>query len=336
MSDADLTAQDGSVCVRAPGRLHFGLLALPDTAHTTHWADVGGRPSVPRRHFGGAGLMVQQPDLELSVRRARDWSAKGPQAERLLAAGALLRRLPGPCEVTILRAAPQHAGLGSGTQLFLAAARGAYHVHGLREPDVEQLAVLLDRGRRSAIGLHGFFHGGFLLEGGQGSHSHLGRLIARTPFPQDWSIVIILPRGPQGLHGPGELDAFTELLQGGIDSLQTDAMCRLVVLGLLPALEEHDLPAFGEALHDYNRRAGEMFRTVQGGTYAHPITAEIVEFLRQERIAGVGQSSWGPATFAIVAEEQGSWVQEALRRRFELAPDEVICTRADNDGARFC
>ena len=46
--------------------------------------------------------------------------------------------------------------------------------------------------------------------------------------------------------------------------------CRLVLLGMLPALVERDFDSFGEALYDFNRRVGEMFRPWQGDLYAHP------------------------------------------------------------------
>src|SRR5260370_28354737 len=87
------------VHVRAPGRLHFGLLALPHAVYATHWPDVSGRLTIPRRTFGGVGLMIEQPGVELTVRRAAAWSARGPQADRVLALP--LAQLPGPCEIVI-------------------------------------------------------------------------------------------------------------------------------------------------------------------------------------------------------------------------------------------
>jgi beta-RFAP synthase len=276
--------------------------------------------------------MIEQPGLELTVRRAAAWSARGPQADRVLAMPALAQ-LPGPCEIVIERALPEHAGLGSGTQLALAVARGAHRAWGMAEPPALELARLVDRGRRSAIGVHGFCRGGFLVEAGQGAATAMGPLVMRFDFPLSWSIVVTLPPSTPGMHGLDERTAFADLVQRQPDLSQTDAMCRLLLLGMLPAIEEDDLPAFGEALRDYNRRAGQMFRTVQGGQYAQPLTAAIVEFLGQHDIGAAGQSSWGPATFAIVQRDQAGWVQQALCRRFGLEPADVVCTLADNRGA---
>jgi beta-ribofuranosylaminobenzene 5'-phosphate synthase len=331
--DAAWSPGDDWVRVRAPSRLHFGLLALPDAAEPTHWSDMAGRRTVPRRSFGGAGLMIEVPRLDLVLRRAGAWSARGPQADRVLAA-ATAARLPGPCEVTVLQALPAHVGLGSGTQLALALARAAHRAWGVPEPGLEELAQRVNRGRRSAVGLHGFSHGGFLVEAGQGSAAAPGRLVVRRRFPEAWSIVVALPPTPPGLQGPDELAAFAVLAHGDSVLSQTDAMCRLLLLGILPALEERDLPAFGEALRDYNRRAGEMFRALQGGQYTQPLTSALVDFLGQQGIAAAGQSSWGPATFAIVERDRAEWVQEALARHFGLEPAHVIRTSADNQGAR--
>jgi beta-ribofuranosylaminobenzene 5'-phosphate synthase len=331
--DAARSPDDGWVRVRAPSRLHFGLLALPDTAQPTHWPDVAGRLTIPRRNFGGAGLMIEEPRLDLVLRRAGEWSAQGPQADRVLAASAQAR-LPGPCEVVVLEALPAHAGLGSGTQLALALARAAHRAWGVQEPRLDQLAQQMNRGRRSAVGLHGFSHGGLVVEAGQSSAAAPGSLVVRRRFPEAWSIVVALPPTPPGLQGPDELTAFAELAHDDSMLSQTDAMCRLLLLGILPALEEHDLPAFGEALGDYNRRAGQMFRALQGGQYTQPLTAAMVDFLGQQGIAATGQSSWGPATFAIVERDRAEWVQKALVRHFGLEPAHVIRTSADNRGAR--
>jgi beta-RFAP synthase len=327
-------AEGGWVRVRAPSRLHFGLLALPSVADVGAWPDVDGQPTIPRRHFGGGGLMIEQPALELAIRCAPAWSVQGPQGDRALEIALALDKQVGvgPCEIVVKAAPPAHAGLGSGTQLALSVAQTLRCLAHVPQGEPLELASLTQRGQRSAIGVHGFFYGGFLVEAGQGGAPHLGRLIVRERFPEAWKVIVVLPRGVEGLHGLGEAHAF-EAMESA-DLAQTDAMCRLLLLGMLPAIGEKDLPAFGEALHDYNRRAGEMYRTIQGGPYAHRLTADIVQFLRQQGIAAAGQSSWGPATFAIVEEDCAEWVAQTLCKRFELAAEEVVCTQAENHSSR--
>jgi predicted sugar kinase len=101
----------------------------------------------------------------------------------------------------------------------------------------------------------------------------------------------------------------------------------------LPAAVAGDLPAFSEAVHEFNRRAGEPFAAAQGGAYAGEIVASLVAKLRSLGVTGAGQSSWGPAVFAVVADQdRGDDLARRLRR--ELAPPaEVFVTRACHQGA---
>jgi beta-RFAP synthase len=327
--------------VRTGCRLHFGLLALPRVQYDTHWPDVEGQPTLPVRHFGGVGLMLDEPGVELAVRPADDWSAEGPHGETLQHDARILVKLmedspfrvrPGPFQLRVDRVVPAHLGLGSGTQLALALAAAVVGAFGLPQQAPAALARLAGRGRRSAIGVHGFFHGGFVVDGGQGAGEELGRLVARERFPAGWRVLLVLPREGRGLHGHAEAGAFADLQRRPPDLAQTEAMCRLVLLGMLPALQARDLETFGEALYDFNRRAGEMYRSVQGGTYAHAMTADTVAFLRQQGVRGAGQSSWGPAVFGVVEEDQAAAVAEALRQRLGATAEVIVASAANRGG----
>jgi beta-RFAP synthase len=326
--------------VSAPARLHLGLLSLPGEAETL-WPDRQGQPALPVRRFGGVGLMVERPALELRIEPAAAWSAEGPLAERALAfAHRFVQSLPpaalAPHRLIVEAAPPEHSGFGSGTQLGLAVSRALAVAAGRRNLDAVELACRIGRGLRSALGVHGFAHGGFLVEGGKRSPERLAPLVARVPFPDAWRIVIAVPPGPSAMHGQGEQQAFQTLLGRRQVFNDAEARCRLVLLGMLPALAEEELPAFGEALYDLNARSGEAFAAIQGGTYAGPRVAELVAFLRGQGARGVGQSSWGPAVFAVVADEERA-TQLALRvqRQFALADGAVFVTRANATGARL-
>ena len=330
------------VRVWTPCRLHFGLLSLGGDAET--WPDRHGRPVLPARRFGGIGLMVQRPGVQVAASPAATWSADGPLADRALAfaqrfAESIRRERPDadlpPQRLVVETAPPEHVGLGVGTQLGLATARALAAAWGY-VPDMEDLARRIGRGRRSALGVHGFSRGGFLVESGKRDEDRLAPLAVRVPFPPEWRVVLAVPREAPGLHGPGETEAFARLSAHGPDSANTDALCRLVLLGLLPALAEADLPAFGEALYDFNARVGEAFAPVQGGVYAGPRVAECVEFLRGEGVRGVGQSSWGPTVFAVVGDEdRAAELVRRLSARFGLGPAEVWSTAASGTGAHI-
>jgi beta-RFAP synthase len=312
--------------VCAPSRLHFGLLSLP------------GDESSSGRCFGGVGLMVRGPGLRLTARPAAIWSAEGPLAERAL---DFARRLAAswsgeavpPQQLLVERAAAEHVGLGSGTQLALSVARVIQLVGGGQEIDATGLARWTGRGLRSGLGLYGFRQGGFLVDGGKHGPEAVAPLVARQAFPQTWRLVLVIPAGGQGLHGAAEVQAFRRLGNRPASG-RTDSLCRLVLLGLLPALVESDLPAFGEALYEFNRRVGETFAVVQGSCYATAQVEDVVNYLRRQDVRGTGQSSWGPTVFALVEDEQrANALAQDLRQRYALNAAEVITTAACNRGA---
>lgn len=336
--------------VTTGSRLHFGLFSLPGPSS----------PSSMDRQCGGVGMMVEQPGVAVRVEPAQRWSATGACAER---AGHVLEKLSaGPGEpaasqafaVHVESCPPEHVGLGTGTQLSLAIAlaidAGRKLVGGQEKivPDAASaptavgdaskwisLARRLGRGERSALGIHGFLHGGFLVEGGKGASATVSPLVARAEFPDVWRVVLIVPAGGAGCHGQRERQAFAGLAQLQTTANQRDVLCRLTLLGLLPALHETDLPAFGEALFEFNRRVGEMFRPAQGGIYSQPATEELVQLLRGQGVHGVGQSSWGPAVFAVAEADRAEHLARLVRERFALRENEVIVTRGHNRGARI-
>jgi beta-RFAP synthase len=313
--------------VRTGSRLHFGLFnfAAPETS----WPNTLGEPGVPARSYGGVGLMIEAPGVHLQLQPAAEWSAEGPLAQRIL---AFARRFSAqaPLPPQHFRAAqmpPEHAGLGTGTQLGLAVAAGLARAWSLPD-DLPSLVQRVHRGQRSAIGANGFAQGGFLVEAGLAKGETLATLVVRLAVPDCWRVVLIIPAAHQGLSGPEELEAFRDI-RGSL--ARTDALCRLVLLGMVPALLAGDCHDFGEAVFDFNRRVGDAFARVQGGAYALPQAEEWVTFIRREGIPGVGQSSWGPTVFALVPDSD--WAEHLTRRlvqTFAFSPAEVLSSPIRN------
>ena len=313
------------VHVRTPSRLHFGLL--------------GWGPEVVRQ-FGGVGLMIESPGIKLTAEPALRWMTDGLLAARV---SRIITQL---CEQSVdsginlipahlcVETAPQeHLGLGVGTQLSLAVALAVMKLAGVEGCTAAELARLTCRGGRSGVGLHGFYHGGLIVDGGRKDDGGIPPLLARLQFPDDWSILIVQPAGTGGLHGLDETQAFANLPP--ISRATGDSLCRLVLLEILPAVFEHDLKAFGSALGALQERVGAGFAPAQGGIYATPHAAEIVNELKTLGFAGAGQSSWGPTLYAFseMPRQEIELVAEKLRARFALAASSVFCTRAANEGA---
>jgi beta-RFAP synthase len=307
-----------SIVVRTGSRLHFGLLDVPN-------------PAGSARAFGGVGLMLNAPDLVVRARRADSWTITAPAPDTAARVEAFARRIAADLAnekslaVEVTSCPPQHVGLGVGTQLALAVGTAVAAALGRRRKPAE-IARLLGRGQRSAIGLHGFLRGGFLVDGGKGPAGDLAPLVCRHDFPESWSILLSTPRSERGMSGSSEVAAFSRT---AATLAETDALCRIVLLGILPALVERDLPTFGEALHEFNRRAGRPFEAVQGGIYAAPIVAEMCGWLRQQGLGAVGQSSWGPTVFVIGDLDRLVAVAKPLAEKFGV---DVRITAAKNVG----
>jgi beta-ribofuranosylaminobenzene 5'-phosphate synthase len=313
--------------IQTPSRLHFGLLG---------WGPLA------RRQFGGVGLMIGAPGIELIAEPAPSWNVEGPLAIRVEPLINRLRErmrqtgvtLP-PARIRIVRAPREHVGLGVGTQLSLAVARVIWMLSGMTEPAVDQLARLTGRGYRSGIGLYGFEQGGLIVDGGRKRETEIPPLLARVPFPENWSILVLQPPGPSGLHGHDEVRAFADLPPIAPDV--TDRLCRLVLLEILPAVIEHDLPAFGTALSELQSYVGACFAPAQGGIYTSPRAAAIVEELKMLGFVGVGQSSWGPTlyAFAKLTDKEIAESTQHLRQRFGLDEFSLFWTKATNQGAKL-
>jgi beta-RFAP synthase len=289
--------------------------------------------------------MVEPPGLELIAQPAAVWEFAGPLATRLesVVGRVLMQRGPqAPSDLRIkaarfeVRSAPpEHVGLGVGTQLGLAAVRLILKLAGEADPGAESLAELSGRGRRSGIGLHGFLHGGLIVDGGRLDELRPPPLLARLPFPEEWSILIVQPPGPPGRHGHDEVQAFRDLPP--LAERVSDRLCRLVLLGILPAVAERDLATFGEALGELQARVGTAFASIQGGAYASAQSAEIIAELRNLGLCGAGQSSWGPSLYAfgILGEAERSELAARLRTRWGFDPAAILWTKAANHGARL-
>src|SRR5213079_1851346 len=130
--------------------------------------------------------------------------------------------------------------------------------------------------------------------------------LARLAFPPGWHCVVAVPRGKPGLAGDQEAAAFARLPPP--DAHEVERVAHLVLMQLLPALAEADLTGFGAALGEVQRITGGWFAPAQGGVFAPGETRDLVERLRDWGALGVGQSSWGPAVYGIVADAAAATV----------------------------
>ncbi len=306
-----------SVTVTAPARLHLGFIDPEGSL---------------RRRFGSIGVAIDKPRIALEARTAPTVHVEGdphnrvePLLRDLLRHFALDQGIAIRCREMI----PAHVGLGSGTQLSLAVATSVARLFKIDVP-LAELVRLTRRGKRSGIGVSAFAHGGFVLDSGRGKDSSVPTVIFRHPFPDEWRFVIVIPELQEAVHGVGEEEAFRRLVPPPKEEVGT--VCRLILMQLLPSLIEKDVELFGQALTAIQRTVGGWFAPIQGGTYAAECAQEILELMTAEGAAGVGQSSWGPTLYGVVArEERARQLEQSVRRALEGRVQAIIFTTGANN-----
>jgi beta-ribofuranosylaminobenzene 5'-phosphate synthase len=306
------------VRVEAPARLHLGMLAVAGDG---------------MRRFGGLGVSISRPAVVLEGRPADELSAEGEDAARALTFAQRCREalgLAGGAHLRVVEAIPPHVGLGSGTKLALATAQALAALDG-RTADAPELAQAVGRAARSAVGMWTFARGGLVVEGGvRRGLEQPAPLLAHHPMPEEWRVVLVVPRAEPGLSGVAEEEAFRRLVPSAERSA---AIAQLVLTSLLPALVERDLEEFGAALTRVQELVGDAFAAVQGGRF-HPRAGALVEALLRHGAAGAGQTSWGPAVYGVVGSEAAG--RELAGRMEDVLGGEgsVDVVAFDNRGAR--
>ncbi len=308
------------VYVKTPARLHLGLIDLN--------GDLG-------RMFGGLGVGINRPNVILEAQPAEKLVATGEKneqvktiAERFLETYNIKSKVA----IEVKQVIPEHAGLGSGTQLALAVATGLSRLFDVKA-SVQELAQAMGRGRRTSVGTTIFEQGGFVVDGGKStSEKRFPATIFRQPFPEDWRFVVAVPNVNKGLAKGEETSAFKALVP--MKTEEAGKMCRLIMMKLLPALVERDIESFGEALTKLQIVIGDYFAEVQGGTYSSEAVAEGVLLMQKLGAYGAGQSSWGPAFYGVTQKEKAKEL-EAKTKAFlkKSMGGQVFIAKANNKGA---
>ena len=267
--------------IRTPRRLHLGLI---DPAATFG------------RRFGSLGVALEGGyEVRIIEGEAMEIAAEGEDRKTIEFA---IKRMNSAYEtgvnyiVEVRKAIPRHVGLGSTTQLSLAVATGIARLKNLNV-SVEELARVLGRGKNGGAGIYSFAYGGFVVDGGV--RDGLPPLIFREDFPEEWAFLLIIPELKPGLDEEEEKPVMAGVVGRADVAME---ISHRVLLGLLPALKERDVEAFGEHLSAIQRLVGKHFEPYQGGEFREDVKI-ILDFLA-EKTYGYGQSSWGPTVYGLI------------------------------------
>lgn len=277
------------------------------------------------RSYGGAGFCITEPKTKVRIQSSTSQDIVGlagldaaaRTSVRDLVDSLSKIRPENPFSLTIEAFAPQHVGFGSKTSLLLSiiAAANAYLKLRLTRGEMQRLS---GRGGASGVGVHAFFRGGVICDGGHATQARLlpssgGRpiepppLLARLRFPPEWRALLLLPR-ERGPAGETEREFFAQNTPIPADeALQTIAA---LYHGILPAIRTGDLELLAEALariHSMGFKRREV-------AFRGPAVAALLGELQKRRLAA-GMSSMGPLVYVIATQTD----ERALHYAEELA-----------------
>lgn len=317
------------VTVSAGGRLHFGFANL-SLAH--------------ERLYGGVGVAITEPRVTVSAEPAEDVVCPDPLVREYVERAVELLAIPG-ADVTVESTLPRHVGLGSGTATALATLSAVARAHG-REPRVRDHAPELGRGGRSGVGVGCFEAGGLLADAGHPTELFTAEppargewrvpaVLARHDPPDDWRFLVAIPDCNPGRSDASEHRAMRAVVEQADPELADD-LAGILTRRLLPAVANGNLPVFGNAIERFGRLNGAWYAEEQGGVYRPPVGRIVEQLSDAPALEGVGQSSWGPAVYAVTDAGRAADARTAGHDALAAAnvDGDVHVVAVDDDGAR--
>ncbi len=236
-------------------------------------------------------------------------SAGEVDPDLVVAADQLLRkflgRFPdGPrVEVEISEAPPTHVGFGSKTTTLLSVLLATSQLRGGKHTRSE-LLLASGRGGTSGIGVHSFFEGGLVVDGGKptdtadfgpssaSADDRIPPALARIPMPVYWQVALLQVEGVRQ-SGEMELEFFRD--NTPIDHGEALESTALGAFSIPAAAAEADLAGFASSLKRL-QTTGFKSREIAA---QNPVVLKTLRELWNHGSIGAGMSSMGPTVFAI-------------------------------------
>lgn len=309
------------VTVTAPAHLHTGNFDMT--------GDLG-------RLYGTVGFAVDRL-LEIEVTKSVDVKSEDEAAYLFASRFVDAFDLAG-AEVKVKKSIPKFVGMGYHTTLALAIGTALTKLYNL-QLTTEQIALTMQRGAITSLGVHAFKVGGFIVEGGfriDQREKMIPPLIFHQPVPDNWLFVIAIAKVPQEKIVKMRENEDSILRNLRLMPKETsDLLSRIVLVKIIPSIVENDLKSFGEGLTAFNSELGKFWNEYQcGRTYCHPVVEEAIKIMLKRSTCAC-QTSWGPTIYGIV---DGKNEAEVLTKELKeyLAKNgggEVFYAKAANSGA---
>ena len=320
--------------IRAPSRIHMSLIDLNGSY---------------RRVDGGIGLALQDPQFVLEAEKqdsgitlefldtVTDTEAIAECEEKIPDAAQKTIdyfNLDSGFKFTVHQTYPPHSGFGSGTQIAVSTAHLITELMGI-EVASRELSTIVGRGGTSGIGTYIHDLGGFIVDGGHSkeekplflpsgaSKAKPATLIARYDFPEEWNILIAIPKIENHMEGDDEVDVFQTYCP--IPKEEVEQVSHLILMNLLPFMLERDIKNFGWTVSQLQNVGFNKLEHSLDESYLPTMKA-----IENAGAYGVGISSFGPVLYSFFDDSNADIVEKTK----EIIGDNgtVFVTKAQNHG----
>jgi beta-ribofuranosylaminobenzene 5'-phosphate synthase len=290
------------VFIRAYPRIHMGLL------------DLG---NVTFRSYGGIGFTISGIPCEVIVKNSTTNTINGinhldssAQNDIYTVINRFKNQFSGKkFEIELVSLPPQHIGLGSKTLLLLSLIKGM-SLETKIDLNKEDIQRMSGRGGASGIGIHSFFKGGFIVDGGHlrdekqiflpsnaRKNFTIPPIIVHSKFPSDWVICVILPDG-NNTSGKSELEFFNHYTPiPKIDVLNSIAVA---YHGIVTSILTSDIICLRKSLILFHEIG---FKKIELSNQTDSVRTLYSNLSELENCA-VGLSSMGPLLYLITNKDK--------------------------------
>lgn len=268
----------------SPARIHLGFLELDQT--------------LPR-FFGSIGLTISNFCFEVQISKSKNLSIVTEHKNLKKKSLEIFLKFKKKynvnfCKINIKKIIPSHVGLGSGTQFSLTIGYLISKLNNLNL-SIDEIALFLNRGNRSGIGVQSFKQGGFTIDiGKKRGTNNLPLKLMNIKWPQDWKIVLLFDLKGNNVFGENEINKFREVNKRYKSKFNYNYST--LFLKILPGIIEKDFKSFADGVRLIQSNMSEIFYE-DPKKFSSKNINYIFNYLTNKKITGFGQSSWGPTGF---------------------------------------
>jgi len=253
--------------------------------------------------------------------------------------------LKAPIKITVQETIPRHVGLGSKTQLALALADGISRLLKLEGTPLskEILASVVNRGGTSGIGVTSYFVGGLIVDGGHefgtgkeknaflpssASSASPAPVIFREEMPDDWRVIVAIPKLQKGAHDAEEVNVFKNFCP--VPLIEVEKLSHIILMKLLPAIKKRKFHEICESINFFQDIGFKKIEVdLRGKSFR-----DLLKSWQNSGAPCAGMSSFGPAIYSLAEnEDQALKLKNAIDDIMKDTAGISFISKMQNSGA---